>query len=434
MPHAGFTDDILLLDGGLGTHLRALGAEFHGDPLWASKAVLSAPDLVRRAHFDFFDAGADVAITATYQASLTGFAQIGLSPSTAHDAVALAINLAAEARRLAEEGDVSARSFGEERENEGPEVDALRNAATSDTDSVQQGNARDADRRYRRRNRKILVSNGSYGASLGGGAEYRGNYGVSEKTFHDYHRWRLQAALEQEHLVDGVVFETLPEHAEAKAIVALLREFPSLRGKTWLAFTCKSPTELAGGEDFRSVVADVLKQDGADQYISGIGVNCAPISTTVPLLCSPPLRDSLAASLEKTRDPWSLQVVCYPNNEAARNTKDCSSKDFESQEESCHGHVSRAETCMCSIGVDQSTTVKPQTSLVSGSAAGGLRCQPKLRANRMPHGFTKTIKHPLASRVPAWLNGGVTAVGGCCGTGPEDLKEIRAVLENLGVY
>ncbi|CBZ53061.1 GJ17676, related [Neospora caninum Liverpool] len=430
MPGSCFTEDVVLLDGGLGTHLRALGAEFNGDPLWASKAVLVAPDLVRRAHYDFYHAGADVAITATYQASLTGFAKIGLSPSNAHEAVALAINLAAEARQLDEDGDAPAcSSAGDERENEGPEARTPEAPSTAGKGGFQEVHARDADRPRRRRNRKIFVSNGSYGSALGGGAEYRGNYGVSEEVFHDYHRWRLQAALELEHLVDGVVFETLPESAEAKAIVSLLREFPSLRGKTWISFTCKSPTQLANGEDFRSAVADVLKLDGRDCYISGIGVNCLPVSTTVPLLCSPPLRDSLAVSLEKSRDPWNLHVVCYPNNEGARNAAATSAKP--ESPEVCQELVHGAAPRECDL-VDRTTASAPtKMTYLAESAPDGQCGHATLPANPSSRDFS--LKHPLASQVSAWLKGGVSAVGGCCGTSPEDVKEIGAVLENLRV-
>ncbi|MDF2711824.1 MAG: mmuM, partial [Nonomuraea muscovyensis] len=62
----------LVLDGGLATHLEALGADL-SDELWSARLLLEDPDLIRRVHADYFAAGAQVATTASYQASLPGF-------------------------------------------------------------------------------------------------------------------------------------------------------------------------------------------------------------------------------------------------------------------------------------------------------------------------------------------------------------------------
>jgi methionine synthase I (cobalamin-dependent) len=35
----------------------------------------------------------------------------------------------------------------------------------------------------------------------------------------------------------------------------------------------------------------------------------------------------------------------------------------------------------------------------------------------------------MAARVPALLDLGVAVVGGCCGTGPEHIRAIRAVID-----
>ena len=50
------------------------------------------------AHFEFFDAGAQVATTASYQASFPGFATLGLDTAQAADLMRLSVALARRAR------------------------------------------------------------------------------------------------------------------------------------------------------------------------------------------------------------------------------------------------------------------------------------------------------------------------------------------------
>lgn len=69
---------ILLLDGGLGTTLSE--APFHikfdqSTPLWSSHLILSSPSTLSSVHGVFLSAGAEILQTATYQASLAGFAR-----------------------------------------------------------------------------------------------------------------------------------------------------------------------------------------------------------------------------------------------------------------------------------------------------------------------------------------------------------------------
>ena len=89
----------LILDGGLATQLERQGADLR-DELWSARLLLDDPASIRRAHRAYFGAGADVAITASYQASFEGFARRGLGPS---DAAAVMRTSVALAREAAEE-------------------------------------------------------------------------------------------------------------------------------------------------------------------------------------------------------------------------------------------------------------------------------------------------------------------------------------------
>jgi homocysteine S-methyltransferase len=63
---------VLLLDGGLGTELERRGSDL-SDPLWSARLLAAEPEAIIRAHLAYFRAGAQVATTASYQATFEGF-------------------------------------------------------------------------------------------------------------------------------------------------------------------------------------------------------------------------------------------------------------------------------------------------------------------------------------------------------------------------
>ena len=67
-----------VLDGGVATELSRQGMDL-SDELWSARVLLDAPEAIERVHEAYFLAGADVAITASYQASYEGFARRGMS-------------------------------------------------------------------------------------------------------------------------------------------------------------------------------------------------------------------------------------------------------------------------------------------------------------------------------------------------------------------
>lgn len=72
----GFADalasGIVVLDGGLATELEAHGHNLR-DSLWSARLLRDDPAAIVDAHRAFFDAGAEVAITASYHVSYGGF-------------------------------------------------------------------------------------------------------------------------------------------------------------------------------------------------------------------------------------------------------------------------------------------------------------------------------------------------------------------------
>ena len=86
----GWPDDgaIVVLDGGLATELMARGHDL-SDRLWSARLLLSDPAAIEDSHLAYLRAGAQVATTASYQASVEGFAAVGLSRAEALDLIRL---------------------------------------------------------------------------------------------------------------------------------------------------------------------------------------------------------------------------------------------------------------------------------------------------------------------------------------------------------
>lgn len=211
-------NSILVLDGGLATHMESLGEDINHE-LWSAKCLISKPSVIRQAHRDFYQAGADVAITASYQAHLQGFKNIGVNETEATAAVVKSVELAREAASGA------SKSTG-----------------------------------------LVAGSVGSYGASLHNGAEYTGDFpGMNVEKLVHWHRPRMQSLVDAK--CDILACETVPCLMEANAFVQLVTE---LQWPAWVTFSCKSGTEVCSGELFKDCIATL-----ADcPHIVGAGVNC----------------------------------------------------------------------------------------------------------------------------------------------------------------
>jgi homocysteine S-methyltransferase len=239
----------VVVDGALATELEARGCDLE-DALWSAKVLLEQPQLIKQVHRDYFDAGAAVAITASYQATPQGFAQRGISEAEALELVALSVRLADEARREYLAGNPGA----------GPLL--------------------------------IAGSVGPYGAYLADGSEYRGDYVLSRSEFMEFHRPRIAALVEAG--VDLLACETLPSFPEAEALLALVGEFDV---ESWFTFTLRDGGHISDG----TPLADVARLVGAQPRVAAIGVNCVPL-------------DLVSPSLEALRKATDTPLIVYPNS------------------------------------------------------------------------------------------------------------------------
>jgi homocysteine S-methyltransferase len=243
---------VVILDGGLATELERRGAGLN-DPLWSAKLLLENPDLIRQVHADYFLAGADVATTASYQATFAGLARRGLDASQAADILRRSVRLAQEAR---------------------------------------DGFWSEPERRAGRLRPIVAASIGCYGASLHDGAEYRGDYGLSREQLEDFHRPRLEVLAASG--TELLACETIPCQVEAEALVRVLGEFPEV--PAWISFSCRDERHVCHGER----LADCLAIVAACEQVVAAGINC-----TAPRF--------VAGLLESVAGITPKPLLVYPN-------------------------------------------------------------------------------------------------------------------------
>lgn len=244
---------IAIIDGAMATELEAHGCDLNDD-LWSARVLMEQPELIRAVHLDYFNSGADIAITASYQATVEGFARRGLSRDQALDLIKKSVQLAQEARD----------EFWAKEENRAGRVYPL-----------------------------IAGSVGPYGAFLADGSEYRGDYNLSEDELIAFHRPRVEALIASG--ADLLACETIPCGIEARALIRLLTEFPNT--PAWFTFTAKDGEHISNGERIADVAAFLDMQTQA----VAIGINCT----------SPLHIPSLVREIKKNTDK---PIIVYPNS------------------------------------------------------------------------------------------------------------------------
>jgi homocysteine S-methyltransferase len=240
---------VIVLDGGLATELEARGHDL-SDRLWSARVLMTDPNAIEDVHLDYFRAGARVATTASYQATVPGFEAAGLDRAAALAAIGRSVKLARRARdRFAEESGV-ARS------------DLL-----------------------------VAGSVGPYATVLADGSEYRGDYDPGAASFRNVHAPRIEALLAAG--VDMLALETIPTLREAEVLVDLVDEF---RATAWLSYQCRDGPSTAAGEP----VGEAFSVAAGVPGVVAVGVNCVS-PRHVPAL--------LAAARNASQRP----AIAYPN-------------------------------------------------------------------------------------------------------------------------
>ncbi|MCI2252993.1 homocysteine S-methyltransferase [Domibacillus sp. PGB-M46] len=244
---------VIVLDGAMATELERHGCQLN-DSLWSARVLMETPELIKQVHLDYFQAGADCAITASYQATIDGFARHGLTAEETISVIQASVRIAVQTR-----------------------------------DEFWQS----LDDKTSRPKPLVAASVGPYGAFLADGSEYRGDYKLTEEELIEFHRPRIQALIEAG--ADLLACETIPNLTEAKALARLLQEeFPETYA--WISFSAKDGQHISSGER----IADCARELEPVSQIAAIGVNC-----TAPEFMPELIREMKRAS--------SKPVMVYPN-------------------------------------------------------------------------------------------------------------------------
>lgn len=289
----------LLLDGGLATTLADRGHDLSG-ALWSARLLVEDPEAIIAVHAAFLAAGAEVLTCASYQLAASSLAAAGLDPRDCDRLLARSVELA-------------------------------RHAAARDAEDA--GPAA-----------LVAASVGPYGAVLGGGAEYRGEYEIDRDALRSFHGPRIDALVEAG--PDLIACETIPSGDEVAALTGLLAG----RGvAAWVSMTVgPDGTTTPEGRPLVDALAPAAELD----EVVAIGVNCCP-----PELAGPAL---------ETLGGMGVPLVVYPN-----------------------------------IGARWD------------SAAG------------------RWLREDVEVPDPTpWVEAGARLIGGCCGTGPEDLARLQQALDD----
>ena len=225
----------VVLDGGLSTELEARGHDV-STALWSARLLRDDPAAVVAAHAAFAAAGAQVATTASYQATVPGFAAAGMDAGVARELVTASV-------RLAREGAPDGWVAG---------------------------------------------SVGPFGAMLADGSEYTGAYldpawtgraagGLGVRELREFHRPRMTWLAEAG--ADVLACETLPGAAEAEAVVT---EAEALGVPVWVSLTTVTGADGAVRTRRGEPAAALFAALAASPVVLAVGVNCTDPAGVLP--------------------------------------------------------------------------------------------------------------------------------------------------------
>ena len=283
-PELSLPPRILLLDGGVSTHLESkllleqsqqqrhlknnenidsAPVLFSHRSLWSSSLLLTpqGQDAILSCHDDFFCAGSDIVSTVTYQChyGACNFDQCEIDQML-RDGVHLARKAAAKSIKTNEHSAPSSKY--------------------------------------------VAASIGCYGASLADGSEYDGKYrqinpNTSQlESLIQFHRRKTEILMEV--FPDGIAYETIPCLIECVAIVTLWKRLLGIiednptnmklneiknttavpaphmkhRPMVWISFACCDGEHLNDGTKLANVMKELDELDPSLEIVQGVGINC----------------------------------------------------------------------------------------------------------------------------------------------------------------
>lgn len=251
----------MVLDGGMSNALEDRGHDL-SDSLWTARLLRDAPDEIAAVHRSYYEAGARVATTASYQASVAGFEAVGMSRGEAEDAIRRSVTLARE---------------------------------------VRDGMADDGTARW------VAASVGPYGAVLADGSEYRGRYGLSRQALRDFHQPRLELLAATG--PDLFAVETIPDADEAEVLAELLDQ---VGVPAWFSFSARRLHTRAG-----QPLADAFAIAASARTVFAVGVNCcAPADVQDAVTLAAEVTGRPAVAYPNSGEAWDAGARSWAGDSA----------------------------------------------------------------------------------------------------------------------
>ena len=297
---------ILLMDGGVSTHLetllhaRGLPGSFAHRALWSSSLLLteSGRQTILQGHKDWLTAGSDVLTTVTYQCHF-GTSLLDPQQDPLWD-ILTPLEMAV----------------------------MMKNGVQLAKQAVAEYNKDDATKT---KDHFVVASSGCYGAALADGSEYTGSYpNMNWNGLVEFHTKKAKVLLDAQ--PEGLAIETIPSVEECGAVCVALRralaEYSRPNGICcWVSLACKDGATLNEGRPFVDALQTIREHDPRAECVHAIGVNCcdsAHIGSLLELL-------TLDMALKGPR----RGIVIYPNsgeewdasNEAWREGTGCTDVD-----------------------------------------------------------------------------------------------------------
>ena len=248
----------LLLDGGLSNVLETKGCDLN-HKLWTAELLISNPEAIIETHLEYLESGAKCITTSGYQASIQGLRDLGFEQDYIEELILKPVALAKEAiQRYADEYPDNIKPL-------------------------------------------IAASIGPYGAYLGDGSEYKGNYGLSDLELRYFHERRIN--LLDSSSADLLAIETVPSFQEARVLTELLSH---TKTPAWISFSCIDGKHLCDG----TPISEACLFLNSVEQVFAIGANC-----TAPKHTSSLIREI------KTHAP-SKRIIVYPNSGEVFNSVD----------------------------------------------------------------------------------------------------------------
>ncbi|KAK9903790.1 hypothetical protein M0R45_000900 [Rubus argutus] len=208
--------------------IRPHNSRKHGaainDTLWSAVCLIKDPGLIKRVHLEYLEAGADILVTSSYQATIPGFLSKGLSIEEGELLLKKSVALAVEARN----------SFWEA-VKVSPEIITITGLW-------------------------LLPLLEAMGLIL---LMVPNTVGIMDRMRSDL-----------------LAFETIPNKLEAQACVELLEE-ENIQMPSWICFSSVDGENAPSGESFK----ECLDMINRSNKINAVGINCAPPHLIESLIC-----------------------------------------------------------------------------------------------------------------------------------------------------